>query len=294
MRSGPSRLQLGEQFTIRILIVTIAFLVATNGCTNAGAPTNPDLGLGPPAGAALLEDSSMFSSGDIAWARLALEVPGGFAGIYINDDRRPVLRLTQPEKKQAAMAILSTRQVAYLPSGINLSDAIVERAKWDFAQLYDWSRYVTPRIGTGVIMLDIDEVHNRITMGVLERDRARIAADLTKLSLPTGLVSVQAQTPVCYSDMVPAVRVWAEDLQTRESITSGARLTIRNAGFTETTVGSPNFPQAPLEAGIGKTGVFDVMVQQTGYNDWEQKNVLVKFDGCFPITVELTVVLRRP
>ena len=239
----------------------------------------------------VLPEDTIAKTEDSTWVRLAREVPGGFAGIYLNDHGALVLALTQPEKKLAAIAALSP-QLA-LPSGMNLRDAIVERVRWDFAQLYVWSRYVLPKIEGRVVIADLAEQHNRIEIGVLQRDTASVNADLKKLSLPIGLVSVEVGGPICLSDIVPAVRVWAKDAKTGESVTPGARLTIRSTDFTETSVGTANFPQGSLEAGVGKTGVFDVVVQQAGYSDWEQKNVTVRFDGCHPVTMEFTALLRR-
>jgi hypothetical protein len=144
----------------------------------------------------LPKDPSGDYGGDEGWARLALEVPGGFAGIYLDDDGRPVLLLTHPEKKEDAIAALSTRQFVGLPDGTSLRDAIVKRAKWDFAQLYDWAHSRKLRISVQVLTSDIDEVHNRLDYGVLQRDVATAKADFKKLSLPAGLVNVHAQTPV--------------------------------------------------------------------------------------------------
>jgi len=274
-------------------IIAFSIIGLSAGCTNTVGSTNPQPELGAAPEELLANASAVPNNNDSTWVRLAREVPGGFAGIYLKHGAL-VLALTQPEKKLDAIAALTARHLE-LPPRVDLRDAIVERVRWNFAQLYDWSRYVFPRVHMkGLVMADLDELHNSVTIGILQQDTASVNADLKKLSLPSGLVRVEAYaSPVCVNDTVSAVRVWAKDLKTGQSVTPGARLTIRSTGFTKTSVGPANLPQAPLEAAVLKAGVFDLLVQQTGYRDWEQKNVAVRFDDCHPIIVELTALLTR-
>jgi hypothetical protein len=291
----------GIVYHIGAVIFALVF-IATGIACNVGAPMHSDSAQQPPAAAALLDDSvAAAGTGDMKWAKLALEVPGGFAGIYLDDDGKPVLLLTHPEQKDAAIAALANRQLVYLPPGTELRDATVKRARWDFAQLYDWSQYLrndrSPSLGAdmGASTFDIDEVHNRLAITVAPAGLKAAKASLRKLSLPRGLVSVEPASPICLDTTasVPATRVWVKDSQTQESITPGARLRIRSPGFDETVVGPPDLPEIPLEAGVEKTGTFDLTVSQTGYHNWEKKNVSVAFDGCHPVTVELTALLSR-
>lgn len=276
----------------RVTPLTAGVLATAVAC-NVAPPPRHDSAQRPSAAAALLNDSSI-ANGDMQWAKLALQVPGGFAGIYLGDDGKPVLLLTHPEKKHAAIAALATRQFVYLPPGAELRNATVKRARWDFAQLYDWSQQLMAIVGRAApSTLDIDEVHNRIAVTVPPENLKRFREDLNKLSLPRGLVSVGLYSPICVDILMPAVRVWVKDAQTLEFITRGARLRIRSEGFDETVADPTHLPGLPLEGGVEKTGTFDLTVSKTGYRDWEKKEVTVESDGCHPVTVELMALLSR-
>ena len=175
------------------LFLTIGGVTAVSACTNQ---TQPELAPIAPVTIAML-DTSRSARGDAPWAKLALEIPGGFAGFYLGDNGKLVLLLTDPEKKHEAIEALSARQPAVLPPGTDLNDATIKRVRWNFAQLYDWLRYLgSKNLGGRVITVDLDEVHNRIAFGVLKSDVATVRANIKKLRLPKGLVSVQAQPPI--------------------------------------------------------------------------------------------------
>jgi hypothetical protein len=78
--------------------------------------------------------------------------------------------------------------------------ARVRRGRWDFAQLYDWHRYITLHIklpGTDVVAWGIDERQNRLYFGVRDEPaRSRFEHALARLHLPCFLVSLEVTGPV--------------------------------------------------------------------------------------------------
>lgn len=100
---------------------------------------------------------------DARWAAIAREVPGGFAGFYVEDGRLVVLLTDTLQKDAALRALAPLRQRSHL----DLANARVAPARWDFAQLHDWWAYIASRRVrfTGVTMFDIDERGNRLVYG---------------------------------------------------------------------------------------------------------------------------------
>lgn len=122
--------------------------------------------------------------GDDRWAELARTVPGGFAGIFYDSTHTPILLLTQPAQAAAAHRALAGK--IELPP-----DAVVRRARWDFAQLVDWFNYLLPRLSVGGITADKDESINRIRLSVTSlAARDSVIRDLAALPLPCDLVVV--------------------------------------------------------------------------------------------------------
>jgi hypothetical protein len=86
-----------------------------------------------------------------------------------------------------------------LPRPVPLYAAVVQ-ARWNFAQLVEWDRYLTPALGhepdlTGV---DRDELANRLVFGVqTAAGRDRLITALRAAGAPCGLIQIKAeQAPV--------------------------------------------------------------------------------------------------
>lgn len=121
------------------------------------------------------------------WAALASRVPGGWGGFFL-EDGVPTIYLTNPALKESAIAVLATE-------GFPLSSsAHVKLGRWDFAQLYDWYRYLAPHTSAvdGLSFSDIQEARNRIEYGVVdEAARVRLEQTLAALDLPCFLVAIE-------------------------------------------------------------------------------------------------------
>ena len=167
----------------------------------AGACEGPATSLSPQRAAALPPAGGLRTPDD-RWAELARHVPGGFAGVMYDAPPadapprtmgRPVLMLVDPSRAAAAKAALAP----HLP-GFDVAGADVRAVRWDFAQLYDWYRYLNNDVWQerGVTMSDIDESANRIVYGAAdEAAQARIAQRLAAHTLPCDLVLVRIVPP---------------------------------------------------------------------------------------------------
>ncbi|HEU5262317.1 MAG TPA: hypothetical protein VFU41_12940 [Gemmatimonadales bacterium] len=130
---------------------------------------------------------------DDQWAELAREVPGGWGGMIL--EGWPVIYLVDTTKRAEVAAVLAARGAL---QGIDPGQVRVRQARWDFAQLYDWYRYLNLHVwsDSGLVMSDIDEAANRITYGVLdEAARRRVERLLAELHLPCFLVTVEVTGP---------------------------------------------------------------------------------------------------
>src|SRR5439155_17869761 len=74
---------------------------------------------------------------DDRWAELAREVPGGFAGMMLEGGL--VVFLVDTTQRDAALAALAARGGL---EGRDPKRVRVRKVRWNFAQLYDWYRYL--------------------------------------------------------------------------------------------------------------------------------------------------------
>jgi hypothetical protein len=163
----------------------------------------------PPALAAERRDSLRAKPGRPAndsaeqWARLALSAPGGFAGAYLDSSRAPtagnstprrlIVRLARPEERDSALQVLVPKIRELRGQNAGRDQVVVESARWDFAQLLDWSRYLDPhaRAVARILSANIDQTHNRLSYGVAtDAERVTLLEHLGSLGIPCGLVQV--------------------------------------------------------------------------------------------------------
>ena len=127
---------------------------------------------------------------DDRWANIASTVPGGFAGIYL-DEGKPILALTQPEREAEAKAALAT-----LMPWFDIAGATVRPARWTFAQLFDWYEYLASVPKPGLVSADKDELLNRVNYGVRDATSLlALARTLQQLGIPCDLVVIRIEEP---------------------------------------------------------------------------------------------------
>jgi hypothetical protein len=120
------------------------------------------------------------------WADLALHAPGGWGGYFIGG-AGPTIYLVDTTQLLAAAAFLRSE-------GLDIPSSVVARqGRWDFAQLYDWFRYLRPFLFAleGTSVADINEATNRLEYGVVdEATRTSMEGVLIGLGVPCYLVAI--------------------------------------------------------------------------------------------------------
>jgi hypothetical protein len=157
-------------------------------------PNAPGPSLGEEQRATLPPDPSP-PSGDAEWAEIARQVPGGWGGLF-KQGGTPVIYLVDPTKQSEAVDALFALGVGQ-PNDIR--QAIVLKGRWDFAQLYDWYRYIQLRAGSpnGLVFSDIDEARNRLHCAFENTDtKASFENSLQPLNLPCELVITEVTSSI--------------------------------------------------------------------------------------------------
>jgi hypothetical protein len=135
---------------------------------------------------------------DDAYVSIAQSVPGGFAGVFFEDNHF-VLTFVDPAKANEARSEIqqafASRGVG--GSGMDVATAEIRGARWTFAELDEWFRYIIPKLsgpGSGISSWDIDEKANTISFGVIdETARAQLEARLAALGVSCNLVTTRIQ-----------------------------------------------------------------------------------------------------
>lgn len=148
-----------DQFGVR-LAGTFGFLLALGACVDsptetAGGATAPALSSHPTEGGGWTQDDE--------WAAMADRLPGGFGGYFIEGGELIVLA-RDPSRGPALLAALQQERAA---SDVRSRPARVRPAHHDFRQLKNWfDAFLREADGNAFVHLDIDEVNNRIEIGV--------------------------------------------------------------------------------------------------------------------------------
>jgi hypothetical protein len=126
------------------------------------------------------------------WARLARGVSSGWAG-YALEDGVPTIHLVDPSRRLEAVRAIN--QLGGVDGRMLGDDVHVRRARWSFAQLYDWSQLLTAKLdGAGIQSVGIDVTGNRIIYGVASADKgSEFENRLRSLDVPCFLVAVREE-----------------------------------------------------------------------------------------------------
>ncbi len=133
---------------------------------------------------------------DDEWAAIARQVPGGWGGLFL-ENQIPTIYLVDPSKREEAIEALIALGIGG-GEFFDLREARVRQGRWDFAQLYDWRWYLDARLGAvGLTSRDIDELQNRLVYGVKD-DAVRTSwtARIDSLNIPCELVIVEVRPGV--------------------------------------------------------------------------------------------------
>ena len=96
---------------------------------------------------------------------------------------------------------------------------------------------------------------------------------------------------VCPAIALPYLSVEVRDAQTGASAAEGATGTASDGAFMDPLNAFDNLVMYPET--YERPGVYDVLVQKSGYKDWTAENVRVRSGACNVRTVDLEARLER-
>jgi hypothetical protein len=140
-----------------------------------------------------------FRTADAHFAHLATVVPGGFGGLFWDEQGRPNVYLVDTSKRAGAVTAVATSlrgRVVSLRQGQrpNLDQIQILQGQYDFPTLLRWRGQIdaeAPRI-PGLVMLDADERRNRVVVGVesAEADQ-QVRSAMARLNIPPEAVIIE-------------------------------------------------------------------------------------------------------
>lgn len=162
-------------------VLATLLVAASLAACDRDDPVNPEPAMSSSASSAAAPEHLTL---DEEWARAARQEVPGFAGYYLDASGAAVVLLTNPGARGAA--------AAYIARGRGPAVGAVRQVRWDFAQLTSWSDQLAPLFGrAGVNTLDVDEVGNRVRMGVSDnRTRGMVLAEAARLGIPPAALEV--------------------------------------------------------------------------------------------------------
>jgi hypothetical protein len=170
----------------------------TSGCNETSPKSLPKF-----RASDTLSSNSVSNDPQAHTAWLARRVPGGLAfGRAFDDNHHPIIRLTDPTQKLAALATLDTLAPSNgKPRAASADSVLAIRVRWDFAELYDWMWYLTNASsdvrGLGINSGGIDTHNDRIEFGVEKREAVPgLVSWLIGRGVPCRLVAVRVIGPI--------------------------------------------------------------------------------------------------
>ncbi|HEX2050356.1 MAG TPA: hypothetical protein VHJ34_06935 [Actinomycetota bacterium] len=136
-------------------------------------------------------------SDDELFLDVAHAVPG-FAGAYLDADGNTlIVSSTRPSNTAAQEA---QRLLAVHFDAADARTVIAREARYSFEDLHTWRTRLTTdvfRASDGVVFTDVDEFHNRVTIGVqdAQRDGPPVEALVDSLDIPHSAVRIEETEP---------------------------------------------------------------------------------------------------
>ena len=148
---------------------------------------------------------------DERFAKIAQSVPG-FGGMFLDEHGKLNIYLTD----QTRVASAQSEIVSVFGNSVPQGDVRVLQGDYDYVQLKHWSDRMLALFDIpGVILTDIDETRNRLTVGVEDMGMAdQISQALARLGIPSLAVNIiQAEPIVPVATLQDRVRPVAAGLQ---------------------------------------------------------------------------------
>ncbi len=186
----------------------VLLLCLSVACTNATEPTVPegdvnarwaDLGYcwapSPPrslSSAERLKLEPRVPDSDGELAIISRDMPGGFGGLFHLDGELSVFLVEPKDHAALTKRLLEAKVIEEAPHRLY-------RARWTWAQLYDWRLYIGQQIDDvmiGYATIDINQHANRIDLGVPSDRRWLAERQLRDLRIPCYLVALYDTDPI--------------------------------------------------------------------------------------------------
>jgi hypothetical protein len=185
-----------------IAVLTLGFVVFA-ACDDRNTPAEPNLADQPAdAQASISESPALVRPHEAEFHRLSKEIEG-YGGHYFDEQGNLVVHLTDAAQTDRARQLLepvlqarplSEREVGLASQG----SVVVRRADFTFPQLAAWRDRATDAVlaSEGVEFTDLDEVQNRLVIGVTSlKGRMAAAQVLQRLRVPTEAVVLEETQP---------------------------------------------------------------------------------------------------
>ena len=198
---------------VRLAVVTPLCLLVVNACRSAtDLPPVPafdasprftcvssDAAVDAPAPFKGIQPSGLRVPDD-NWAELARTLPGGFAGIYLENGKL-VVNFVDPEAGKAALTEISQSSTVGPTDKTLWGRPDLRSVRWSFAQLYDWSYYVLSlHQFAGVTATAIDEKRNAVLYGFIDETARSVFIDaMNAAKVPCTLVLTELRLPAIAS-----------------------------------------------------------------------------------------------
>lgn len=208
---------------MKLLLATILSITAISGCEDFDGP------MAPPPSEPRREEGEPYPeptpTSDDVYASVARKEVPGFAGFYLLDDGTPVIRLTDPAQSGAALDFLAT-ELKDMQQGAHAEafpEPVIMDARYDFAELKQWADSLDTLLDRdGMYTLDVDEVENRVHMGVRDEEAIRAVREhAEKAGVPQEALAVDVQAA---PEERQTVQGWANPLIGGHQISNGAGL----------------------------------------------------------------------
>jgi hypothetical protein len=219
------------------------------------------------------------TTGDEQLAGVAKRVPG-FAGLWLQGCT-VVLVLVDTTQREAALGEVADRLP---PKGCRRIR--VQRAQFDFIQLYAWKQLVVQQMmySTNMTGVDADEVRNRVVVSVADSSSlAPVRDSLLALGIPSSALLFEVAIN-CTLVFDYGLNIVVTD-SVAGSPPAQAILIATSTGYVD-SVG----PARPfrlhgefvliLPTAGERPGTYSVVVRSPGYRDWTRSNIQVTADRC--------------
>lgn len=200
-------------------LVAVGAMLAA--CTQDVNPAGPE-GTGSPQLAASRTAPAPLRTMDDDFVDLVKEVPG-FGGMYFDEEGRLNVHLKEPGGASAARGAIA-RVLARHGQGRDVAAAVASmrthRGDYDFSELAAAYRTLRGERLEGFVFGDLDEVRNRVIVGVRDEAAARGTRSLAaRLGVPEGVLVVEVHEPVrTAARLIDAVRPTVGGIQISDGL----------------------------------------------------------------------------